>query len=117
MEFAISLDAKRVMVRISGTATESEKRQMLAALVQESTKAGLTHALLLCSSPLDSVSILALMNDLGAIGFPANYKFAVLVSDEKTRETADFAETAAVNRGWQLKSFTDRAQAIAWLDR
>ena len=116
MEFSISRNAKHVSVQISGIATESEKRQMLATLAHESRSTGLAHALLLCSSPLDSVSVLALVNDLRALGFPANYKFALLVSDEKTRETAEFAETAAANRGWQLKSFTDRSQALAWLD-
>lgn len=39
----------------------------------------------------------------------------VLPANKKSKEDALFYETASVNRGWNVKSFESRLQAIDWL--
>lgn len=116
VEFTISRDAHHLLVRVAGRSTESDKRHMLSEVARQSKDAGLASVLLECSSGLDPASTLSLVNDLQALGFPNNTKIAVLAANDEARETAEFAETAALNRGWRVQSFTERRVAMAWLD-
>ena len=87
---------------------------MLLEIARESRNAGVEGALIGCDSALDPASVLSLVGGLGGMGFPAAYKFALLATPG-ARETAEFAETAGMNRGWRVRAFTDRSLAIAWL--
>jgi hypothetical protein len=89
---------------------------MLVDMARESKTAGVARALLECNSPLSPASVLSLVGSLGDIGFPADYKFALLTTHEGARETAEFAETVGMNRSWRIRSFTDRGLALSWLD-
>jgi hypothetical protein len=48
--------------------------------------------------------------------FPTNVSMALVVSPERTT-FGRFIETAAVNNGVRLKSFTDTNEAVAWLKK
>jgi hypothetical protein len=39
----------------------------------------------------------------------------VMPKEEKSKELAEFFVTACLNRGWQVKEFTERQEAIDWL--
>ena len=104
-------------VRISGAPTEADARRMLVELRRHSVEAKVDGALLelQVAFGLDPVAIFALVRDLVSIGFPVTYRFALLLLDEAAADCAHFGETAAVNRGWQVKVFRERTSAIAWL--
>jgi hypothetical protein len=116
MTFAISRGSNHIVVQVSGIATEAEKRQMLADMAMESRSAGVKRALVECGSAIDPVAVLALVNELRALGFPTDYKFALVALNAEGRATSEFAETAAANRGWRMRAFTDNAAALAWLN-
>ena len=65
------------------------------------------------------LNLLETMNVVSALpeaGFPPGYKIALLITDAKMRDSAGFAETAAVNRGIPLRAFDEREAALRWLD-
>ena len=117
MDFSIAPDGRRLLVRLSGAPSEAEVRRMLAEVLAAARATDAQGALVevRVAFGLDSVSVLALVNDLPALGFPPAFKFAVLLLDDAARDSAQFAETAAANRGRAVRAFSDRAAALAWL--
>jgi len=50
-------------------------------------------------------------------GLARHSKIALILPNlQKTKDDALFYETASVNRGWQVKSFETRENAIVWLN-
>ena len=118
MEFEITPAGKYLSVRLSGAPTEADARRMLVELRRSSIEAKVDCALfeLQVAFGLDPVTVFALVRDLMSIGFPVTYRFALLLLDEAAAESAQFGETAALNRGWQVRVFRERQPAIAWLE-
>jgi Fe2+ transport system protein FeoA len=117
MEFTISAEAYYLVVRVTGAPSEREARQMLLEMGQRSGAAGLKGALLevKVAFGLDPVSLFSLVQGLLALGFPSDYRFAILLLDDVASESAHFAETAASNRGWKVRVFRERKAAVEWL--
>ena len=114
MDYAIGHEDGRLVVRLTGAPSEGEIRSMLKAMLEHGT---VSRALIevRVAFGLDPVSVLSLVNALGPMGFPPDYRFAVLLVDDAARDAAVFAETAAANRGRAIKVFKARDQALAWL--
>jgi hypothetical protein len=64
---------------------------------------------------LDFFSIQRLVEDLPRLGFPPDFRFAVLLLDEQARRSADFAQELAENRGVAIQVFSARDDALRWL--
>jgi hypothetical protein len=103
--------------QISGSVREGEYRELLLQLAEQSSAAGIKRALIVrqTASALDPVAALRLITDLRAFGFSPGYRFALL-HEAGTQRSIEFAVLAALNRGWQVKAFTDRDIALDWLD-
>jgi len=103
------------MVSLSGVPSEREvrtmAREMVAAL--EGTKGALVEVRV--PFGLDLLSTKDLVTGWHAMGVPADYRIAMLLLDDAARESAQFAEDVAVNRGLGLRVFRDREKALAWL--
>ena len=118
MEFEISPAQRCLSVRVSGAPSEADARRMLVEMCRRSVEANVDAALLelRLAYGLDPVAVFGLVRELASIGFPPTYRFALLLLDEAAAESAQFGETAALNRGWQVKLFRQREPALAWLE-
>ena len=71
------------------------------------------------SSELDEIPLIDLYflpNLYNELGFDRRSKIAhLLPKNIDAAENAQFYEDVLINRGWQVKSFTDREEAIIWL--
>ena len=65
-----------------------------------------------CLNLLDTMQAMSI---LPTLGFPSDYRLALLITDEKMRSSAQFAETVGVNRGIAVRVFDDRDAALRWL--
>lgn len=61
-----------------------------------------------CLDTLDTLDVVS--------GLPRDCRIALLITDERMRDSAQFAETVAVNRGIAVRMFDRRSSAEHWLD-
>ena len=115
MEYSIRREPPYVIVSLSGAPSEREARAMAAEM--EPLIAGTSGALIeiRVAFGLDLLSTKDLVTGWHSMGFPARYRIAMLLLDEAARESAQFAEDVAVNRGLGLRIFRERGKALAWL--
>jgi hypothetical protein len=115
--FNVTLERGFVVVRMYGPPSELNSRGMLAALHAEIAKTKVGGALfeIDVTGGLDYFQILEIVKDLPKLGFEPSFKFGILLISEAARNAVAFAETAALNRGWKVKTFTDPANARHWL--
>lgn len=115
MRFSVHPEPSLLRVEMSGLPTPGEVHAMFVAMVKE--KAAPPRALIelqvdQCLSLLDTMTV---MSAVPSLGFPADYRLALLITDERMRESAEFAETVAVNRGIAVRVFDQREAALTWL--
>jgi len=114
---SVTVEPGLIVVRLSGPPSEANARVMLASLKAQSSENKIDCALFEVdvSGGLDPTRIMGIVKDLPALGFPPTFKFGIVLLGEGGRGAVEFAETAAVNRGWQVKIFPDSAGARHWL--
>ena len=114
MEFTLKSEPSYLRVQMTGLPTADEVRGMFQQLAKMKGPPRTLIELLVdqCLSFLDTMKV---MSDLPLLGLPGDYRLALLITDEKMRESAEFAETVAVNRGIAVRVFDQRDAALAWL--
>jgi hypothetical protein len=103
-----------------GPTTAADIRENTTAALALARQAGTTRHLI-DSSELTFAASLTDLYQLPASQYEREQvdrrsRIAILSPrDEKAREATHFYQTACVNRGWSVKLFADRQEAIGWL--
>ena len=115
MEYSIRREPPYLFVSLSGAPSERELRAMIAEMARsiDGTVGALVEARM--ASGLDLLATKDLVTGGQAMGIPPAYRVALLLLDEGGRESAQFAEDVAMNRGLGLRVFREREKALAWL--
>jgi len=115
VEYSIRREPPYLLVSLSGTPSERELRAVIVEMAR--SMAGTSGALVEArvASGLDLLATKALVTGGQAMGIPQAYRVALLLLDDGGRESAQFAEDVAVNRGLSLRVFREREKALAWL--
>ena len=103
-----------------GPTTAADFREETTAAIALAKQAGTTRHL------IDSSELIFAANLADLYLFPASRyeseqvdrrsRIAILSPrDEKAREATQFYQVACVNRGWTVKVFADRQEALGWL--
>ena len=105
-----------LVVEMSGSPSMHDTRAMFGEMVG---MAAVKRALLVLGTAgcLNLADTMELVAALPRMGFPSDYRIALLATDESMRNTSQFAEDVAVNRGIALHFFSERAAALDWLSR
>ena len=115
MRFSLHPQPTHLRIEMSGMPTPEEVHAMFVEMARQ--KGGPARALVelqveQCLNFLDTMQV---MSELPALGFPSHYRLALVITDEKMRASAEFAETVGVNRGIAVRVF-DRTDAdLIWL--
>ncbi len=119
MNFSVDVSGSGLLVRASGNPSEDECRSLLADMKRRRDESSADHALVEVEVAfgLDLVATMALVKELDQLGFSPTFRIALLLLNNAALDAAEFAELAAGNRGRALRTFTDRASAVAWLSR
>jgi len=119
MQYTLRRDERNYLeVKVSGAPSETESRALLLDMVKAYRDSSITASLLevKVAYGLDPASVKGLVIGLPAMGFPSHYRIAILLMDEVARESAEFAEDVAVNRGIEMvRVFREREAALAWI--
>lgn len=89
-------------------------------LAREATKHNCTRVLSdlrKAKNALSTFDIVSLPETLEKEGIDKSWKRAIVLSDEKNIKDYSFFETAALNRGYTAKAFTDIDEAMNWLKK
>jgi hypothetical protein len=118
MEFSVHPESSYLRVEMSGVPSSQEVHAMFQEMARrhaggEPPRALIELQVAQCLNFLDTIQV---MSELPAMGFPDNYRLALLITDDKMRASAQFAETVAVNRGLAVRAFQERDAALRWLD-
>ena len=115
MQFSVHPESSYLRVEMSGLPTPAEVHAMFVAMVRQQNAAPRALIELQVAQCLNFLDAMTVMSALPSLGFPAGYRLALLIADEKMRESAEFAETVGVNRGIAVRVFEQRDAALAWL--
>lgn len=104
----------------SGIVTAPEFREAVSKRISLEKETGSTKVLNDVSEVEVDASILDLLDfpnkQYQEEGSNRNVRMAlVMPKSKRARELAEFFITACLNRGWQVKNFNVRQEAIAWL--
>jgi hypothetical protein len=114
MDYSIRREEGLLAVDMSGDPSIEDLRAMFAEMLRhgEFRRALLVMRTAHCLSLPDTMELIAA---LPKMGFPGDYRIALLFTDESMRQTSQFAENVAVNRGIGLHAFSERDKALSWL--
>ena len=115
MQYAVRRSDTHLEVMLSGMPSIPEVLAMLREVLEQ--RNGLKAALVevKVAMGLDFVGTQFLVEELPRLGFPPDFRFAVLLLDEQARRSADFAQDVAENRGIAFRVFSGRDAALQWL--
>lgn len=114
-----SSEQKLIHIRNIGKLTPDDYR----AGAREALRLSLEHGVLRClidnsalHNQVGTTDLYTLPEFYESIGIPKTIKAAVLVSEQTPRiDDIAFFETVCRNRGYDVKLFTSRDEALAWL--
>lgn len=116
MDMTISYEngSDYLIARIDGEWTLDEAKVLVEAIYAEAVRRGFTHILLdMCEAlPPDSEMIRFWTGEHIASIWGNSLKAAAVAKSEFVNR---FAETVAINRGANIKVFTDKTAALQWL--
>jgi hypothetical protein len=115
MQFSIHSEPSHLRIAMSGRPTPSEVHAMFVAMVRQPNAPPRALIELQVEQCLNLLDTMTVMSALPSLGFPAGYRLALVIADEKMRESAEFAETVGVNRGIAVRVFDLKDAALAWL--
>jgi hypothetical protein len=113
--FTVSDDARYLMGRPIGQHTAAMQREVMTELLALITTTGIRRVLIdgrEQHTPLGTMEISALWEEM-APRFPRDAKFAVVVGWQFAGPP--FIENVAINRGVNIRYFTEYDDAVAWL--
>lgn len=112
-------EPKIIKLIYSGNVTSEQLREALTACVTLAKKENILRFIADTTLLVDGHSVFDLYSVIqlyDTIGFDRNIKEAVLVQVGSPALTvASFYETACLNRGYNVKIFSDETKAIEWL--
>ena len=105
-----------ILFGFSGEFSQEAGKQVIDAMVEACTQAQISRALLDCRNMTGEIQILEsfMVAKYGIKMIGSISKFA-LVGRQDQMFPDDFVENVAVNRGINLKLFTDAEEAVNWL--
>ena len=105
-----------ILFDFSGEFNQEAGKQVIDAMVEACTQSQISRALLDCRNMTGEIQILEsfMVAKYGVKMIGSISKFA-LVGREDQMFPDDFVENVAVNRGINLKLFTDADEAVNWL--
>ena len=115
MRFSLHPQPTHLRVEMSGLPTSSEVHAMFVEMVRQKNTPARALIELQVDQCLNFLDTMQVMSQLPVLGFPADYRLALVITDEKMRASAQFAETVAVNRGIAVRVFDERDAALRWL--
>jgi hypothetical protein len=110
-----------VEIVLAGSITGPDLQESTSKAIALSKDQGIPAAFLVDATELELAASIVDLYDLPAQQYFAegadlrNRLALVLPQSPKARRDARFYETACVNRGWNVKSFPNRDEAIEWL--
>ena len=108
-----------VRVAYAGVVTAKELHQAFQDVVALCRESGRMKVLVDCTQMTgghDLFDLMELIANFEARGVPHTFKEAVLMRGQLNRREIEFYETAALNRGFNVRMFGNKAEALAWLD-
>lgn len=119
-EFNVYYDEKNncMITSFQGELNTEIAKESSKELAREATKHKCTHVLndlRKANSALSTVNIVCLPEALGKKGIDKFWKRAIVVSEDHNKGDCRLFETAAFNRGYTAKVFTDIDEAMNWL--
>ena len=113
-EVQINQELEIIEVLSYGKVTGQTLDASLQEVVRLNKETGLNRILVDTMKQTEMPSVMTLYNFANAL--PRNMRFAILVSEKQnTREDQDFFETVARNRGFVVREFESRDEAVDWL--
>ncbi len=108
-----------VETRLDGVVSGDDLRAATSEGIALAKDNGLSRGLVDCSDQEKTgsmVDLIELPRQYSEEGLSRETCIALVIPENRElREIADFYETVCVNRGWQVRTFKTRKQAIAWL--
>src|SRR5688572_5804846 len=98
MQYSLHPEASYLRVQMSGMPSKDEVRDMFVAMAREAASGPRALIVLRVDDCLNFLDTMQVMAELAVMGVPPGYRLALLITDEKMRASAQFAETAGVNR-------------------
>jgi hypothetical protein len=118
MEYTISAKDDLLRVRAWGRETPRMPAPACAAILGEVLRLGLKRILVELEQkiPLSSTSQYEIVDRMPTLGITPQHRIALVHYTPGLYEASDLLETAAVNRGLNVKNFRDLNAALAWLE-
>ena len=107
-----------IRVTYAGVVTANELQLALRDVVRLCRETDRLKVLADCTQMTgghDLFDLMELIANFEARGVPHTFKEAVLMRGQLNRREIEFYETAALNRGFNVRIFEDEAAALAWL--
>ena len=111
MAFAIRPAGAHLDVNLTGLPGKAEFESLFGEMRRQGGAALRALIELRTEGCLDTLDTMDVVSSL-----PRDCRIALLITDERMRDSAEFAETVAVNRGIAVRMFDRRASAERWLD-
>jgi hypothetical protein len=117
MEYTMYEDKDVLRVRAWGRDTPRMPAPACAAILGEVQRLGLKRILVELEQkvPLSGTSQYEMIDRMPALGITPQHRIALVHYTPGLYEASDLLETAAVNRGLNVKNFRDLNAALAWL--
>jgi hypothetical protein len=115
MQYEVRRLDTHLEVALSGMPSFPEAVSMLREVLER--RNGLNAALVevKVAAGLDFVATEQLVEELQRLGYPPDFRFALLLLDEQARRSAEYAQDVAENRGVAVQVFYERGRALEWL--
>jgi hypothetical protein len=118
MEYTMHEENTMLRVRAWGRDTPRMPAPACAAIVGEILRLGLKRVLVELEQKvaLSGTSQYEMIDRMPALGITPQHRIALVHYTPGLYEASDLLETAAVNRGLNIKNFRDLGAALAWLE-
>ena len=118
MEYTIAAENDLLRVRAWGRDTPQMPPQVCTAILGEAQRLGLKRILVELTQKvaLSGVSQFQMIDRMPGLGVTPRHRIALVHYTPGLYEASDLIETAAGNRGLNVRNFRDLDAALAWLE-
>jgi hypothetical protein len=115
MQFSVHPESSYLRVEMTGLPSAPEVQAMFAELAKQAGDAPRVMIELRVDECLNFVEVVEVMSSLPDLGLRHDGRLALVITEDRMRASAQFAETVGVNRGFAVRVFDRRDAAFAWL--
>lgn len=117
MEYTISAEDNLLRVRAWGRDAPQVPPTVCTAILGEAQRLGLTRILVELTQKvaLSAVSQFQMIDRMHSLGVTPHHRIALVHYTPGLYEASDLLETAAGNRGFNIRNFRELDAAVAWL--